>query len=118
MTYEDAEIEDENDKNNVLRETLSIFTDEKERLRFEDCLNIDLSVLDQYLEINEIEQTIVTANGEPQTYDTPAQLLLYSCGNCNKLFKQRTFARMHVLTHTNLKPFRCYKCMYCTNTKG
>ena len=47
-----------------------------------------------------------------------SSLSLYSCTVCEKVFKTLSHMRLHCLVHTDLKPFRCNKCQYTTNTKG
>ena len=97
--------------------TLSVFTHEADRLRFEDCINVNLGMLDEYYDTHEIDQDVVP-NDDSQQNTPPRPMLLYSCKNCNKIFKTLAFTRAHVLTHTDLRPYQCFKCTYTTNTKG
>ena len=46
------------------------------------------------------------------------QLSIFSCNVCAKVFMSLSHMRQHCLIHTNLKPYRCSKCEYATNTKG
>ncbi|XP_076470431.1 zinc finger protein ZFAT-like isoform X2 [Babylonia areolata] len=98
-------------------EDVPIFRNDEEKIEFESTLNVDLSCIDHMFKVHVIDQDI---NENAGTYGRGqlTSLSLYSCTVCEKVFKTLSHMRLHCLVHTNLKPFRCTKCQYTTNTKG
>ncbi|KAL8564633.1 hypothetical protein ACOMHN_032189 [Nucella lapillus] len=105
------------DKNTQGIEDVPIFRNEEEKMEFESTLNVDLSCIDHMFKVHVIDQDI---NENAGTYGRGqlTSLSLYSCTVCDKVFKTLSHMRLHCLVHTDLKPFRCSKCQYTTNTKG
>lgn len=97
---------------------MPVFQDENDRLAFDQSLQVDLgSLVDHMFKLHVIDQNIndraVPAHGRTQ-----ATLNVYSCDTCRKVFMSLSHVRLHCLVHTDLRPFKCFKCKYVTNTRG
>ncbi|KAH9515590.1 hypothetical protein Btru_011507 [Bulinus truncatus] len=99
-------------------ENLPIFKNEEEKIEFESCIDVDLSQVDNMFRIHIIEQELNEMSGLVYNTPTLSSLSVYLCNFCNKVFKSLSHIRLHCVTHTNLKPFKCNKCKYTTNSKG
>ncbi|PVD20845.1 hypothetical protein C0Q70_19006 [Pomacea canaliculata] len=98
-------------------EDVPIFRNEEEKLEFEASVTVDLSCVDHMFKIHVIDQD-VNEHGGGQGRSVSSSLSLYSCTVCEKVFKTLSHMRLHCLVHTDLRPFRCSKCQYSTNSKG
>ncbi|XP_070205765.1 zinc finger protein ZFAT-like [Littorina saxatilis] len=105
------------DRNTLGIEDVPIFRSEEEKIEFETTLNIDLSCIDHMFKVHVIDQDI-NENAGSYGRGQLSALSLYSCTVCEKVFKTLSHMRLHCLVHTDLKPFKCTKCSYATNTKG
>ena len=97
---------------------MPVFQDENDRLAFDQSLQVDLgSLVDHMFKLHVINQNIndrgVAAHGRTQ-----ATLSVYSCDTCHKVFMSLSHVRLHCLVHTDIRPFKCFKCKYVTNTRG
>ncbi|GFR74629.1 zinc finger protein ZFAT [Elysia marginata] len=97
---------------------LPIFKNDDEKTQFEACLDVDLSQVDNMFRIHIIEQELNEMSGMVYNTPTMSSLSVYSCNVCEKVFKSLSHIRLHCVTHTELKPFKCTKCSYATNSKG
>ncbi|XP_029647572.1 zinc finger protein ZFAT isoform X2 [Octopus sinensis] len=96
---------------------IPVFNTEEEKMAFEQSLNVDLSGVDHMFRVHVIEQDLnENAPSAPRTGSFG--LSLYSCNTCDKVFKTLSHMRLHCLIHTDLKPFKCSKCTYASNSKG
>ncbi|XP_060077016.1 zinc finger protein ZFAT-like [Ylistrum balloti] len=96
---------------------LPIFTSEEEKLKFEQQMNVDLSGVDSMFKQHAIAQDL--NEKAPMTARmVTTSLSLFSCCVCEKIFKTLSHMRLHCLIHTDLKPFKCPKCRYASNSKG
>lgn len=96
---------------------IPVFNTEEEKMAFEQSLNVDLSGVDHMFRVHVIEQDLnENAPSAPRTGSFG--LSLYSCNTCDKVFKTLSHMRLHCLIHTDLKPFKCSKCSYASNSKG
>lgn len=96
---------------------LPIFKSEEDRIQFEKCANVDLSEVDHLYRQHIINQDI-NEYAPPLKNRASDKLSVFSCCVCQKIIMTKSHARLHCLTHTNLKPFKCFKCQFATNTKG
>nr|KAG5708031.1 hypothetical protein BaRGS_025169 [Batillaria attramentaria] len=98
-------------------EDVPIFRTEEEKMAFETTINVDLSCVDHMFKVHVIDQDV---NEHAGTYGRSqvTSLSLYSCTVCEKVFKTLSHMRLHCLVHTDVKPFKCSKCQYATNSKG
>ncbi|XP_061162603.1 zinc finger protein ZFAT-like isoform X2 [Saccostrea echinata] len=94
-----------------------IFRTEAEKSLFEQSLNVDLSFVDNLFRQHMIEQDL-NDKAPVASRMTTNTLSLYSCNMCDKIFKTLSHMRLHCLTHTDSKPFKCPKCPYRSNGKG
>lgn len=94
-----------------------IFKTEAEKSQFEQSLNVDLSFVDNMFRQHMIEQDL-NDKATVASRMTTNTLNLYSCNTCDKIFKTLSHMRLHCLTHTDAKPFKCPKCPYSSNGKG
>ncbi|XP_062576812.1 zinc finger protein ZFAT-like [Saccostrea cucullata] len=94
-----------------------IFRTEAEKALFEQSLNVDLSFVDNLFRQHMIEQDL-NDKAPVASRMTTNTLSLYSCNMCDKIFKTLSHMRLHCLTHTDSKPFKCPKCLYRSNGKG
>lgn len=94
-----------------------IFKTEAEKSQFEQSLNVDLSFVDNMFRQHMIEQDL-NDKATVASRMTTNTLNLYSCNMCDKIFKTLSHMRLHCLTHTDAKPFKCPKCPYRSNGKG
>ncbi|XP_064641279.1 zinc finger protein ZFAT-like [Lineus longissimus] len=94
-----------------------IFETNEEKVEFEQNLNVDLSQIDHMFKTHIIEQN-VNEHAPPPANRISPELTIFSCNTCDKVFKTISHMRHHCLIHTNLKPFRCPKCTYASNSKG
>ena len=102
-------------KNHI--QDIPVFNTDEEKVAFERSLNVDLSGVDHMFRTHVIEQDLnENAPSAPRT--GTFGLSLYSCNTCDKVFKTLSHMRLHCLIHTNLKPFKCSKCTYASNSKG
>ncbi|GFO20664.1 Zinc finger protein zfat [Plakobranchus ocellatus] len=99
-------------------ENLPIFKNEEEKTQFEACIDVDLSQVDHMFRIHIIEQELNEMSGMIYNTPTMSSLSVYSCNVCDKVFKSLSHIRLHCVTHTDIKPFKCTKCSYSTNSKG
>ncbi|CAL1545757.1 unnamed protein product [Lymnaea stagnalis] len=99
-------------------ENVPIFKNEDEKLAFESCIDVDLSQVDNMFKIHIIEQELNDKTGTVYNTPTMSALSVYSCNICDKIFKSLSHIRLHCITHTDIKPFKCNKCKYATNSKG
>ena len=60
----------------------------------------------------------VNDNAPPPASRTSNELTIFSCKTCEKVVKTLSHMRLHCLSHTTLKPFKCTKCNYASNSKG
>ncbi|GFQ75590.1 zinc finger protein ZFAT [Trichonephila clavata] len=92
---------------------IHLFESENDRIAFERHLkSIDYSCVDSLF---------VKANKKTKgsrKKNVLSNISIYSCILCRKEMNSLTHIRMHCLTHTDVKPFTCPKCSYCSNTKG
>ncbi|XP_046329352.2 zinc finger protein ZFAT-like isoform X1 [Haliotis rufescens] len=95
---------------------IPVFRTLEEKVAFETNLNVDLSSVDQMFKIHMIEQDLNENASSVRNMST--SLSLYSCNICDKVFKTLSHMRLHCLIHTELKPFKCFKCSYASNSKG
>ena len=98
-------------------EDVPVFLSEQDKILFEQSLNIDLTGVDSMFRTHCIYQDL-NENAKSTSRMLTNELLLYSCNTCDKVFKTVSHMRLHVLIHTDLKPFRCHKCEYATNCRG
>lgn len=91
-------------------------TDE-EKLAFEAALNVDLSGVDNMFRVHCIEQELNSNVSQLSRFSSNV-LSLYSCNMCDKVFKSLSHMRFHVLIHTDIRPFKCIKCDYVSNSRG
>lgn len=96
---------------------IPVFASEEDKIEFEKCLNIDLSGVDHMFRQHMIQQDL-NENAPSVSRQMSNSLSLYSCNTCDKIFKTLSHMRLHCFTHTNIKPFRCPKCDYTSNSKG
>jgi len=96
---------------------LPIFKNEEDRIEFEKCTNIDLSEVDHLYRQHVIDQNI-NEHAPPAKNRGSDKLNVFSCDVCQKIIMTKSHARLHCLTHTDMKPFKCFKCAFATNTKG
>ena len=96
---------------------LPIFKYADDRLEFEKSANVDLEQVDTLYRQHLIDQDI-NENAPPAKNRSLDRLSVFSCNVCEKIIMSKSHARLHCITHTNLKPFKCFKCNFCTNTKG
>ncbi|XP_033754762.1 zinc finger protein ZFAT-like isoform X2 [Pecten maximus] len=96
---------------------LPIFTSEEEKLKFEQQMNVDLSGVDSMFKQHAIAQDL-NEKAPMTTRMVTTSLSLFSCCVCEKIFKTLSHMRLHCLIHTDLKPFKCPKCRYASNSKG
>jgi hypothetical protein len=94
-----------------------IFENAEEKRAFEENLNVDLSQIDHMFKTHIIEQNVNEYAPPPANRISP-ELTIFSCNTCDKVFKTISHMRHHCLIHTNLKPFKCPKCTYASNSKG
>ncbi|KAK3757650.1 hypothetical protein RRG08_000162 [Elysia crispata] len=97
---------------------LPIFKNDEEKIQFEACVDVDLSQVDNMFRIHIIEQELNEMSGMVYNTPTMSSLSVYSCNVCEKVFKSLSHIRLHCVTHTDIKPFKCTKCSYATNSKG
>ncbi len=95
---------------------IPVFKTLEEKVAFETNLNVDLSSIDHMFKIHMIEQDLNENASSARNMLT--SLSLYSCMVCEKVFKTLSHMRLHCLIHTDLKPFKCFKCTYSSNSKG
>ncbi|XP_074645568.1 zinc finger protein ZFAT-like isoform X2 [Tubulanus polymorphus] len=93
------------------------FATDDEKRRFDDSLNVEISSFEHMFRVHKIEQDL-NETTSVQTSRGSQELTIYSCNTCNKVFKSLSHIRHHCLTHTDLKPFKCTKCSYTSNSKG
>ncbi|XP_069113038.1 zinc finger protein ZFAT-like [Argopecten irradians] len=96
---------------------LPIFTSEEEKIKFEQQMNVDLSGVDSMFKQHAIAQDL-NEKAPMTTRMVTTSLSLFSCCVCDKIFKTLSHMRLHCLIHTDLKPFKCPKCKYASNSKG
>lgn len=96
---------------------IPIFKTEAEKSQFEQSLNVDLSFVDNMFRQHMIEQDL-NDKATVASRMTTNTLNLYSCNMCDKIFKTLSHMRLHCLTHTDAKPFKCPQCPYKSNGKG
>lgn len=97
---------------------MPVFQDENDRLAFDQSLQVDLgSLVDHMFKLHVIDQNI-NDRAMPVHGRTQATLNVYSCDTCRKVFMSLSHVRLHCLIHTDLRPFKCFKCKYVTNTRG
>nr|XP_006825860.1 PREDICTED: zinc finger protein ZFAT-like [Saccoglossus kowalevskii] len=82
-----------------------------------------MSYLEKYVvgEITEhcIQQTINQGAAIPHRSNTTNPVLrVFTCPHCNKLFKYRHALAVHILIHKDIKPFKCNRCNYASNSSG
>lgn len=82
--------------------------------------NVSCALMNGILCVGQVHVIDQDINENAGTYGRGqlSSLSLYSCTVCEKVFKTLSHMRLHCLVHTDLKPFRCNKCQYTTNTKG
>lgn len=95
---------------------LPVFRDESDRIAFDRSLQIDLGPLvDHMFALRAVDREVDLA----ATRSRPRpKVNVYSCLLCRKAFRSPSHARLHCLVHTQLRPFRCFRCRYATNTRG
>ena len=86
-------------------------------MEFEQRLNVDLTGVDSMWQRHAVPQEL-NDQAPPSASRTQEELSLYACTVCDKVFMSMSHARLHCLTHTDVRPFRCHKCEYGTNTRG
>ncbi len=96
---------------------IPVFCDESDKLSFEENLSIDLTLVDDMYKSHIIEQD-VNENAPPPGSRTSNELSIFSCNECEKVFMTLSHMRLHCFTHTDIKPFKCHKCNYASNSKG
>ncbi|CAH1779573.1 unnamed protein product [Owenia fusiformis] len=94
-----------------------VFSDETDKAEFEESVNVDLKALDYMFRTHTIEQD-TNDKAPPLTGRCTSNLDIYSCNDCDKIFTSITHMRLHCLVHTGLKPFKCSKCDFASNSKG
>lgn len=98
---------------------LPVFCDENDRLRFDQSLNVDLgSLVDHLVKRYSIEQEENERTFQSRNSRMKKTLDVFSCQICSKVFMSLSHVRLHCVTHSQLRPFKCFKCKYETNTKG
>ncbi|KAL4235227.1 hypothetical protein ACF0H5_006865 [Mactra antiquata] len=111
------DVDEQKSKDTDQISTLPLFLTEEEKLAFEANLNVDLSGVDHMFRVHCIEQELNSNVSQTSRYANNL-LSLYSCNTCDKVFKSLSHIRFHVLTHTDLRPFKCIKCDYSSNARG
>lgn len=97
---------------------LPVFQDENDRIAFHRSLQIDLGPLvDHMFTLHTIDQEVDWTVAATRSRPRP-KVSVYSCQLCQKVFKSPSHVRLHCLVHTDLKPFKCFRCNYTTNTRG
>ena len=97
--------------------SVPVFLNDAEKAAFEASLNVDISCVDNMFRVHSIEQEL-NQNASQLSRFPSNHLSLFSCNLCDKVFKSLSHMRFHALTHTDIKPFKCIKCNYCSNARG
>ncbi|KAH3768960.1 zinc finger protein ZFAT-like isoform X2 [Dreissena polymorpha] len=97
--------------------TTPMFLSEEDKAKFEASLNVDLSGIDHMFQTHGIKQEVNMDIAQPSRFCN-TMLTLFSCNTCDKVFKSLSHMRFHVLTHTTLRPYKCFKCNYDSNCRG
>uniref|UniRef100_T1IPP3 C2H2-type domain-containing protein n=1 Tax=Strigamia maritima TaxID=126957 RepID=T1IPP3_STRMM len=104
-------------KNTIHAPSVPVFSDNEERIAFEEKVNsIDLSCVDYLFTTEVVHQELNEL--APKISKEKNELEVFSCTICKKFFKTASNIRFHCLTHTDLKPFKCPRCSYSSNAKS
>ncbi len=98
---------------------IPIFTTEEDKTAFENSMNVEFhnDVDDLYKE-HFIKQDLNENVPVPLPAKMSSKLRVFSCNQCSKVLMSQSQARLHCILHTELRPFKCFKCDYATNIKG
>lgn len=100
------------------RLNLPIFVNEEDKIAFEESMNVDFDKGVAHLYNLHVIQQDVNEMAPPPASRTSDHLSVFSCNVCSKVFMSLSQVKTHCLTHTDIKPFKCFKCDYATNSKG
>ncbi|XP_022248683.1 zinc finger protein ZFAT-like isoform X1 [Limulus polyphemus] len=121
ILVEDPMAVDEKPKRNWREDPfhVPIFNSKEEQAEFEEKVNaVDLSCVDDMFVRHEVSQEVNTElTGRPKRRENN-ELIVFSCNVCKKVIKSLSHIRLHCVTHTNLKPFKCLQCPSAFNAKG
>ena len=93
---------------------MPIFQSEEDRLLFDNCLAVDIAPLVSGMYTSHAVEQSVT---ESSAMTRPA-VNLFTCTTCSKVFSSLSRCRLHCLSHTTARPYRCPWCSYSTSVPG